>query len=65
MENVITLNGEEILRGDPTSIGVIFNNLAAHDEAYRQSMDSLFNVRIKGTVCLLDGQSEVMKEIRI
>jgi len=63
--NVITVNGEEVLKGDPSTICVIFNNLASGDKAYRHSIEALLDVDIKGSVCLLDSKGRIAKKIRV
>ena len=63
--DVLTVNREVILKGDPTTLGVIFNKLVSEDKDYKRYVQSLLNVKIHGTVCLVNNRGEVVKQQQI
>ncbi len=66
--NKIILNDTELLSGDPTSMGVIYNNIIGQNfsgDEYKKYMDWIewkTDTKIKGNICLQNVKGEVLKQ---
>lgn len=65
----LQVNDKEILRGDPTSLGVFFNNLTGKNsitieiyERYRAGVQRMVDVSLEGSMKLLDENEKVIRE---
>lgn len=69
MPDEITVNGKNFLNGDTSTIGIIFNNLVGKNitgpdeyREYLKYMEGITGIEIKGEVCRICENGEVLEK---